>query len=636
MTSSLPDPPGPRPPAAGVTAVGQYRLLARVGEGGMGVVHLAVGDDGEQVALKVLRPHIVGDDEARARLAREVGSLGRVRSRWVSEILDADPWGEVPFVATRYVPGLSLHDHVAQEGPITGRDLLWSAGCLAEGLAAVHAAGVLHRDVKPSNVLLEGRTPILIDFGLARVADDLRLTHTGWLLGTPGYLAPEILYGDDATTASDVHSWAATVAYAATGVPPFGRGPAIAVMDRVRRGEHDVTAVPEPLRGVLDAALDPEPLRRPSLTEILAWLRPVSTRPHDPPVPPPTGSPTSPRPVVAPATPGPGAPPTRALTVVRPPRAPRPGAALPAHGLRDGTAQGLGGPADHHRADHDAGDRGGACEALTEVSVPVSAPAAPLLRSARPPGPPWFGDARSDQAAPGRDGEPGPGPDDGHGDHDDQADGEDADPSPSGVWEPWVSSAPTAVQRGRAATLTLLLGVLVAAVVAFAPWVGVVLVLLVVWVLRSGSLAAGALAERRARRGRRWHDRPRVLLAAPFSLLRGIPGTLLLALVGLPAGTGAALVAQGLLGDPAAALGVGGATLAGVAWWGPTGPRLRAPVGRAARPIARRPVPWLVAVLAVLALSGGLALSAAAGPDWRPLGRPGPLPLSSGAPPVAR
>ena len=129
----------------------------------------------------------------------------------------------------------------------------------------MHAVGVLHRDVKPSNVLMEGRAPILIDFGLARVADDPRLTHTGWLLGTPGYLAPEILYGDDATTASDVHSWAATVAFAGTGRPPFGRGPSMAIMDRVRRGEHDLSGLPDDLRPLVAAALDPDPARRPRL-----------------------------------------------------------------------------------------------------------------------------------------------------------------------------------------------------------------------------------------------------------------------------------------------------------------------------------------------------------------------------------
>jgi hypothetical protein len=252
--------------------VGEYTLLARLGEGGMGVVHLARKGDGPRVALKVLRPHIVGDDEARRRLAREVSSLERIRSRWIAEIVDADPWGPTPYVATRYVPGLSLHDHVPQEGPITGPDLAWFARCLAEGVASVHAVGVLHRDVKPSNVLLEGRTPILIDFGLARVADDPKLTHTGWLLGTPGYLAPEILYGDDATTASDVHSWAATVAFAGTGHPPFGRGPSMAIMDRVRRGEHDLGGLPDDLRAVVSAALDPDPARRPAIREIIARL----------------------------------------------------------------------------------------------------------------------------------------------------------------------------------------------------------------------------------------------------------------------------------------------------------------------------------------------------------------------------
>ncbi len=234
----------------------------------MGVVHLAQGPDGKRVALKVLRPHIVGDREARERLAREVSSLQRISSPRIAEILDADPHGPVPFVVTRYVPGLSLYHHVDEEGPIAGGDLLHFADALAEALQAVHSVGVLHRDIKPTNVLMEGRSPVLIDFGLARVAEDPRLTQTGWLLGTPGYLAPEILYGDDATVASDVHAWATTVAFAAAGRPPYGKGPAMAIMDRVRRGEHDLSGVPAPLDRLLRECLAEEPLDRPAVFEL--------------------------------------------------------------------------------------------------------------------------------------------------------------------------------------------------------------------------------------------------------------------------------------------------------------------------------------------------------------------------------
>jgi predicted Ser/Thr protein kinase len=253
--------------------VGRYRLLTMIGEGGMGVVHLAEAPDGSRVALKVLRPHVIGDDEARHRLAREVASLRRVSSPRVAEVLDADPWGQTPYVATRYVRGPSLHEHVRRHGPLSGADLASFATGLAEAVIAVHRVGVLHRDIKPSNVLIEGRSPVLIDFGLARLAEDPRLTHTGWLLGTPGYLAPEILYGEDATTASDVHSWAATVVFAATGRPPFGTGPAVAVMDRVRRGEHDLSDVPPALLPLVRGCLAPEPADRPETASVLAELR---------------------------------------------------------------------------------------------------------------------------------------------------------------------------------------------------------------------------------------------------------------------------------------------------------------------------------------------------------------------------
>lgn len=272
--------------------VGDYTLLARIGEGGMGVVHLAQRAGGERVALKVLRPHVVGDDEARARLAREVSSLSRVRSPRVGQIVDSDPWGPIPFVATRYVPGLPLNAYVREEGALHGADLVWFAKGLLEALRAVHRVGVLHRDIKPSNVLMEGRNPVLIDFGLARAAEDADITRTGWLLGTPGYLAPEILYGHTPDEASDIHSWAATVAFAGTGRPPFGTGPSVAVMDRVRRGEHDLSGLDPELAPWIAAALAPEPSARPDLPALLDALsggstreRPRATAPEPPTVP---------------------------------------------------------------------------------------------------------------------------------------------------------------------------------------------------------------------------------------------------------------------------------------------------------------------------------------------------------------
>jgi predicted Ser/Thr protein kinase len=254
----------------------------------MGVVHLAEDPRGERVALKVLRPHVVGDDEGRARLAREVTSLRRVRSRRVAEVYDADPWGEQPYVVTRYVQGPSLHERVREAGPLGEEELRALAVGLIEAVIAVHEAGVLHRDIKPSNVLIEDRhDPVLIDFGLAKLTEDSKLTATGWLMGTPGYLAPEVLYGDDATQAADVHAWAATVVFAATGATPFGRGPSMAVMDRARRGEHDLSGVPEWLRGLLTRCLDPSPDERPGASEVLARLTgPVPDTPASPPTPP--------------------------------------------------------------------------------------------------------------------------------------------------------------------------------------------------------------------------------------------------------------------------------------------------------------------------------------------------------------
>ena len=238
----------------------------------MGVVHLAEDEHGRRAALKVLRPNVVGDEESRRRLAQEVDSLRHVHSEHVAEILDADPWGEVPYVVTRFVPGRSLHAQVARAGPLSGEDLEHAARGLLLAVRDVHAAQVLHRDIKPTNVVMEGQSPILIDFGLARLAEDPRLTATGWLMGTPGYLAPEVLLGGSAGPATDVHGWAATLVYAATGHSPYGRGHTMAVLDRTRHGDLDLGGVPERLRPLLTAALATEPRNRPTVPQALAAL----------------------------------------------------------------------------------------------------------------------------------------------------------------------------------------------------------------------------------------------------------------------------------------------------------------------------------------------------------------------------
>ncbi|MDP9394095.1 MAG: serine/threonine protein kinase, partial [Actinomycetota bacterium] len=249
---------------AGGAQLGPYTLLRRVGEGGMGVVHAASTPDGRLVAVKVLRPHIAGDDTGRARLAREVRVLRRVVGRNVAEVLDADVDAEPPYLVTRFVDGRPLDDVVREHGPLRGGALLRLARGLARALGDVHAAEVVHRDLKPGNVLLpEDGEPVVIDFGIARVADESPLTMTGFLVGTPGYLAPEIVAGADATPASDVHAWGATVAYAGTGRPPYGSGPLDVVLYNVTQGRPDLDGLPPALVPVVRAALSPDPRSRP-------------------------------------------------------------------------------------------------------------------------------------------------------------------------------------------------------------------------------------------------------------------------------------------------------------------------------------------------------------------------------------
>ncbi|MDO5697374.1 MAG: serine/threonine-protein kinase [Dermatophilus congolensis] len=250
--------------------LGGYVLRQQLGAGGMGVVHLATDRAGRAVAIKELPAHIAGDDAARARLRREFTSLQRVDHPRVAPVLDADLDGARPYIVTRYIPGRSLEQRIIDAGPLERHQLAHLATGLSEALDAIHSAGVVHRDLKPTNVLMLDDDPVVIDFGIAQAADDLRLTRVGVVMGTPGFLAPEVLDGAAATPAVDWWAWAATLAYAATGRPPFGRGPLDAVLARVHRGEPDLAGVDLGLAAVLRAALSAQPARRPAPAELTA------------------------------------------------------------------------------------------------------------------------------------------------------------------------------------------------------------------------------------------------------------------------------------------------------------------------------------------------------------------------------
>ena len=250
--------------------IGPYRVLEKIGEGGMGVVYLARDAVNREVAIKVLGPAVAGDPAARLRLAREVETMRRVSSPHVAAVLDADLDGPSPYIVTRYVPGQTLEAAVREHGPLRGAALQRLAGGLAEALAAIHAAGVVHRDLKPGNVMLDDGQPVVIDFGIAHLQDSTRLTKTGLVMGTPGYLSPEIIEGKEASGASDVHSWGTTMAYAATGRQPYGTGDFQTVFFRVLAGKPELAGVPPELLPLVTAALATDPLSRPTARSLVS------------------------------------------------------------------------------------------------------------------------------------------------------------------------------------------------------------------------------------------------------------------------------------------------------------------------------------------------------------------------------
>ncbi|MCG5218200.1 serine/threonine-protein kinase [Streptosporangium sp. KLBMP 9127] len=269
--------------------VGPYRFVGRLGAGGQGVVYLGQAPDGRPVAIKVLREDVTGDD----RFAKEIAAARRVEPFCIAQVLDASLGGR-PYIVTEYVEGPSLQ----QAGRHFGADLQRLAVATATALAAIHRAGVVHRDFKPDNVLLGRDGPRVIDFGIARTLG-ASVTVTSSVVGTPSYMAPEQVLGQTVGPPTDVFAWALVIVFAATGTPPFGNDSIPAVINRVLYENPPLADLPEPLRSIVHGCLAKDPAHRPAMQDVLFQLIGGHAPPPPPPPPPPspsrTGRKTAPR-----------------------------------------------------------------------------------------------------------------------------------------------------------------------------------------------------------------------------------------------------------------------------------------------------------------------------------------------------
>jgi hypothetical protein len=537
--------------------IGPYRLLEKIGEGGMGMVYLARDAEGRPVAVKVLGPAVTADPTARRRLFREVETMRRVRSRYVAEILDADVTGPSPYIVTRYVPGQTLDDWVKDNGPLRGFQLERLAIGLAAALAAIHAAGVIHRDLKPGNVMLMDSQPVVIDFGIAHIPDATRLTQTGMVMGTPGYLAPEVIEGQPSTGAADVHSWGATLAFAATGRQPYGAGTYQTIFFRVLQGKAELDGIPAPLLPLVAAALSVNPEARPSaqvLAEHCARLRLDGFGP--------------------PTTAGPNG--TRLAS-----------AAVPWRDDLDSSAVrpawfGPAGPVSPP----------GAAEAAVRA-----APRAPARPAPAPPLP-YRGPAEAaadvvdllppvDYARPAR-----------------SASGHGGQAAPSGARIP-----------GHGLVL-LAFGIAAVALSVLLPVAGTALSLTVITLLRAADRAQAGLAERRSVRGARPSDVFIVVVSAPWTVVRALFATVAIAPLALLA-AGVAAGASVTVGHtqtlPAAGSWAAGAAVAVYAI-GPGSRRPRRQLRRISATVIRTRAAMVVAIIATWALAAATVSSALSQP----------------------
>ena len=250
--------------------IGRYRLIGRLGAGGMGQVFFGRSAAGRAVAIKRIHPHLAADASFRQRFAREVTAARQVSGAFTAPVIDAGPDDEVPWLVTSYVPSLPLDEAVQAHGPLPEASVRVLAAGLAEALVEIHRVGLIHRDLKPGNVLLSEDGPRVIDFGIARATDGTAATQS--IIGTPGFMSPEQVQGENLTAASDLFAYGAVLAFAAAGTGPFGEGNMPTMVMRIISREPDLSAVPESLRHLVAACLSKDPQGRPGPGEILDYL----------------------------------------------------------------------------------------------------------------------------------------------------------------------------------------------------------------------------------------------------------------------------------------------------------------------------------------------------------------------------
>src|SRR5215469_3184251 len=252
--------------------IGDFRLHARLGAGGMGQVYLGFSPAGRAVAIKIVHPQLARDQEFLQRFGREVSAARAVSGMYTAPVVGSGLNDSPPWLATAYVPGPPLAAVVARYGPLPEVAVWRLAAGLAEALRAVHAAGLVHRDLKPANVLLADDGPHVIDFGISRAFQGTQLTSAGMVVGTPGYMSPEQAEGAPSGPPSDVFSLGCVLAYAATGSPPFGEGTPASILYRVVRGEPDLAKVPASLRQLIEPCLFKNPAQRPDLAQLTSMI----------------------------------------------------------------------------------------------------------------------------------------------------------------------------------------------------------------------------------------------------------------------------------------------------------------------------------------------------------------------------